>query len=653
MRRSVAFGSDFMIFIADYFALALVVILFMFFFDNKSKMRYMPAPSRVFAGVLALTALNAATDLLTGGLLVSRDIPLWLNVFVNSFYFFVNIVTTSCIALYLFMKILEHTHRRHCRRNAYIGLSAILAVYMLVIVLNLKTGVLFYFNEQGEYCRGPLNALGYILTLVQMVLVLICYFRNRETTSRPMRRALINVFPIIPVCIIIQRLFPEIMLNSIIIALVDVVLFMTFMSQRHGVHSLTELNDRHRFFDEVERLIAKQEPFQIYLINLKNFSAVNRKFGHLIGDEYLYQFAFSLEKTLKGSMAFHMNGTVFAIVMRYTYQSVAEKQTSALLEFLDKGVDFDQYHIEADYFVANYVADGTETTATDIYEVLEYSVTRAVALKQKYVLCTVNMRDEKERRRYLRERLKKIDRTSGFEVWYQPIKCMSTGRFCSMEALIRLREPSGELISPVEFIPLAEETGQINAITWFVLEETCKHLRRSPELEGVSVSINLPMEQMMETDFVSRFIDVVDQAGVEHRRICIEFTERTILDNFRQIKSTMEELTDSGFRFYLDDFGVGYSNFNCLLQLPFQIIKFDAEFLRQQKNGVRDYSTVQALTKLLHGMNLTVVAEGVETPDEVESLDQIGIDRIQGYVFARPMAEKDVLRFYREEQSFR
>ncbi len=642
-----------MIFIADYFALGLVVILFMFFFDNKSSIRYMPTSSKVFAGVLGLTALNALTDLLTGSLLSNSETPLWLNVLVNSLYFLINIITTSCIAHYLFMKILEHTHRRNCRRNAYVGLGVILVVYLIVIILNVQTGVLFYFDEQGNYCRGPLNALGYVLTLVQMVLVLICYFRNRESTSRPMRRALINVFPVIPVCIVLQRVFPEIMLNSIIIAFVDVVLFMTFMSQRHGVHSLTELNDRHRFFEEVEHLIDKQEPFQIYLINLKNFSAVNRKFGHLVGDEYLYQFAFSLEKTLKGSMAFHMNGTVFALVMRYTYQSVAEKQTEALQVFLDKGIDFDEYHIEADYFVANYVADGTETTATDIYEVLEYSVTKAYAMKQKLVFCSANMREEKERRRYLRERLKKIDRSSGFEVWYQPIKCMSTGRFCSMEALIRLREPSGELISPVEFIPLAEETGQINAITWFVLEETCKHLRRSPELEGVSVSINLPMEQMMEKNFVSRFIDAVDQFGVEHRRICIEFTERTIWDNFRQIKTAMDELTNSGFRFFLDDFGVGYSNFNCLLQLPFQIIKFDAEFLRQQKDGVRDYSTVQALTQLLHGMNLTVVAEGVETQEEVQSLAQIGIDRIQGYVFARPMAERDVLRFYRDDQSFR
>jgi len=638
-----------MIYIADYFALGLVIILFMFFFGNMTTLRYMPASSKIFTIVLTMTGLNALIDLLAGVLLSLSGIPVWVNMLVNSLYFVCNLVTTSFIALYLFTKILEHTHRRHCKRNAYIALSIVLAFYIAVVISNIWTGVLFYFDEQGTYCRGTFNALGYFLILLQMVLVLICYFRNKESASKPMRRALINVFPVVPFCIYIQRLFPEIMLNSILLAFADTVLFMTFMSQRHGIHTLTELNDRHRFFDEVDHLISKQEPFQIYMINLKNFSAVNQKFGHLVGDEYLYQFAFALEKASKNGVAFHMNGTVFAVIMRYTYQTVAEKQSKVLLNFLDQGIAFDQYHIETEYVVSHYVADGLETTAMDIYEILEYLVVKGFAMKQRYVLFNQSVREEIERRRYLRDRLKTIDKLHGFEVWYQPIKCLATGEFCSMEALIRLREPSGELISPAEFIPLAEETGQINDITWFVLDEVCKHLRRYPELEGTSVSINLPMTQLVEKDFVPHFMGIVDRMGIEHRRICIEFTERTILENFRHTKSVMKELTDAGFRFYLDDFGVGYSNFNCLMQLPFQMIKFDSGFIQMQANVDKSYSTIHALTKLFHDMGLVVVAEGAETDEEVQSLKDSGVDRVQGYVFAHPMPEKETLRFYREK----
>ena len=465
-----------------------------------------------------------------------------------------------------------------------------------------------------------------------------------------MRRVLINIFPVVPVCILIQRMFPEIMLNSILIAFADVVIFMTFMSQRPGVHSLTELNDRYRFFEHVNHLISKQEPFHVFLINLKNFGAINKKYGHVIGDECLYQFAFSLERKLWEGLSFHMNGTTFAVVLPYVSQTDEERHSGILLDYIEHGINFGEYHIDVDYLVSQYISDGSEMTATDIYEIMEHSVAKCSSMNLRYIHCDREIRIELERKRYLRERLSTIDTTHGFEVWYQPIKCLATGRFCSMEALIRLREPNGKLISPAEFIPIAEQTGQIRSITWFVLEEVCQMLKQRPEMGQVSVSINLPMTQLLDKGFIPRFLGVVDQAGVDRRRICIEFTERTILENFSQTLSIMNELNDSGIRFYLDDFGVGYSNFNCLLQLPFQIIKIDAGFIRNRDENGRNFTTVRALTRIFHDMNLTVVAEGAETQDEVDALTDIGVDRIQGFVFARPMPLKELLLFYGDKE---
>lgn len=635
-------------FIGDYFALGLIIILCIFFFDSKTSFRFMSAASKLFICCLITTALTAVTDLITGQLQELEQVPLWKNMAANSIYFVVNIVSTTFIALYLFTKILEHTHERHCMRNARIGLGLLFLVYICFVVLNIWNGCLFYFDAAGNYYRGPLNALGYIVTLLQLVLVGICYFRNRQNASRPMRRVLMQLFPIIPLCIIIQRANPEIMLNGFLMVLVETVLFLTFQGQRQGVHSLTELNDRHRFFTEVNRRITKKEPFQIFLINIKDFGTINQKYGHLFGDEFLYHFAFSLEKLLKGSISFHMNGTVFAIIMRYTYQNAADRQSGELLDFLEKGIQCLDQHVTADYVMVHYISDGMETTAAEVYENMEYSCAKIYGMKQRYIRCTGEIREEMTRRRYLRERIKTVDRIHGFEVWYQPIQCMSTGNFCSMEALIRLREPDGTLISPAEFIPLAEQTGHINLVTWFVLEEVCRLLKYNRKLENVSVSINMPMSQLLDKGFVPRFISIVDQAGIDHRRICIEFTERAILENFRQTLDIMNQLTLEGFRFFLDDFGTGYSNFNCLLQLPFQIIKLDKSLVHISKNGTTDYSTVHTLTKLLHGMNLVVIAEGAETEKEVQMLTQHGVDRVQGFALAKPMPTEELIKFYHE-----
>ena len=639
-----------MIYIGDYFALALVGVVFLFFLDTKTSLRYMSTPSKLFIVNLIMTAATALIDLLTVYML-GKDFPLWLNMVANSAFFISGTVTTTFIALYMFMRILEHTHEKHCMRRAYIGLTVLLVGYLAVVAANIRTGWLFYFDESGNYCRGPLNGLAYIIATLQLGMVIICFLRNKKTAGNTVWRILLMISPVIPLCVITNILAPEVLMNCFVLAVVDGVIFMAFQGQRHGVHTLTKLNDRYRFFNEIDYRIKKGEPFQIFLISIKNFGNINQKFGNNFGDEVLYHFAYAIEKLLPGNMTFHMNGTVFAMVMRYTYQSTSEKQCGTILDFLEKGIEVVGNQIDLDYTLAHYVADGNEDIATDLYETMEYAAAKARRMQHRYIRCGSDDSEEMERRRYLIERLKDISSENGYEVWFQPTKCLSTGRFCSMEALIRLRESDGSLISPGEFIPIAEQTGLISPITWFVLEEVCRMLKKNPELGDVSVSINMPQTQLIEKGFIPRFTGIVDQAGIEHRRICIEFTERAILENFSQTMDVMEELTQNGFRFYLDDFGVSYSNFNCLHKLPFQVIKLDPCLVHIGKDGKPDYSTVRALTKLFHEMELTVVAEGAETEEEVRLLTEQGVDRIQGFFLARPMPVDKLLEFYSENES--
>lgn len=630
-------------FLGDYFAIGLVVVLSLFFFD---KSYYINKTSKLFMAALGLTAATAAIDLLTGSLQKAMWAPLWLSMAANTLYFVVNLLTTSAIALYLFTRILEHSHDTHCMTYAKRGLAILFSVYLAVVTANIWTGWLFYFDETGAYCRGPINALGYVFTLCQMVLVVICYVRNRKNATRVMRRVLIQVLPVAALCIVVQRMFPDIMLNGYILVMADTVIFLNFHGQRQGIHSLTKLNDRHRFFREIEVRMEIKQSFQAFLINIKNFNVINQKYGHKNGDELLYQFAFSLEKLIKSSAAFHMNGTEFALLVPYTWQKTAEDHCGILLQFLNNGVEFKGERICLDYIVAEYVVEDPDVPAEVFYERLEYAGDLAQEQNWQYIRYTPDIGEQMKREYYLRERIKDVSRDRGFRVWYQPVRCLENGQYCSMEALIRLQEPDGSLISPGEFIPLAEETGVITSITWFVLEESCRFLASHQELAEVNVSINLPMFQLLEPGFATRLNSVVDRFGIAHNRICLEFTEREILETFEQTRSIMQELTRSGYRFFLDDFGTGYSNYSCMLQLPFNTVKLDASLLRiSQEKGNQEL--LPALTNLLHDLGVRVVAEGVETQAEVDHLTACGVDRIQGFFFARPMEGEKVVDFYR------
>ena len=638
-----------MSFLGDFFAVGLIIILLMFYTDGRVRPRDMSKDSRIFLCCLIFTALTACLDICTGFLLEDPNTQLWLNMAVNTAYFVINIITTSSIAMFLFHKILAHAYEDHCMKKARIGLTVLFCVYLALVGINIRTGWLFSFDETGNYIRGPLNAAGYAITICQMGLVVMCFFRNRKIASRPMRMVLLQTFPVVVLCIAIQRMFPSIMLNGFIMAMMDTVLFLTFQGQRQGVHSLTKLNDRLRFFREAEYRMERKEPFRTYLINIKNFSAINRKHGHIFGDEFLYQFAFSLERMFSDAMAFHMNGTVFALIMPARFVADEEKRTGQLLYFLDKGLECMHEHVEIDYVLVEYAVNEAATSAAEFYEKLEYAAAHAYDAQQRYIRYTEDLGVQMRRERYLMERLKTVDKDHGYEVWFQPIQCLASKEFCSMEALIRLREPDGSLVSPGEFIPLAEESGRIAPITWFVLEEVCRILQQDWALDDVSVSVNVPMAQLLDKGFVTRLNSIVDRAGIAHRRICLEFTERAILDTFEQTKEVMERLTANGYRFFLDDFGAGYSNFNCLLQLPFQVIKLDAGLVRDNRGKTRDLSIVGMLTELMHNLGLQVIAEGVETMEEVEKLRGIGVDRIQGYALARPMPEEQVLNFYRKK----
>jgi EAL domain-containing protein (putative c-di-GMP-specific phosphodiesterase class I) len=244
-----------------------------------------------------------------------------------------------------------------------------------------------------------------------------------------------------------------------------------------------------------------------------------------------------------------------------------------------------------------------------------------------------------------------VNRENGFEVWYQPIFCIENRKFCSMEALIRLIEPDGTIISPGEFIPIAEQTGMVKNMTWFVLEESCRMLQANPSLDDVSVSINLPMAQLLEDEMLERINAVVDGYGIKRRRICFEFTERAILENFEQIRKVMNRFAAEGYRFFLDDFGAGYSNFNCLFRLPFRVIKLDMHLIRMDidDSGSQRLGVIKTLARFLKGINMVVIAEGVETVDAARTIADLGIDRIQGYVYAKPMSEKKLLEFYKDK----
>ena len=634
-----------MILVGDFFALGLICILCLFYFRNRY---FISAESKYYALCLILTAINACVDIVTAVMINNNLGPIWLNMLINSVYFLMNILVTSMIGMVLFTKILEHVHEDHCMRRAITALTTIGAVYTTIVITNPLTKLLFYFDENGTYCRGPLNWLGYLTVLIQMIFVIICYARNKKFVTKELKATLIQVIPIGILCIGIQLTSPEILLNSLIMSLAVLILYLNFQNYARGVHTLTNLNDRHRFVKYLDDRITAKDYFTTYVISIKNREVIDQQYGHSIGDEIVYLFAFALEKVIPSSDVFHLDNLYFAICVKERSEQDGEENLDRIHKFMQEGVELKDKLMLLEYSILKATVTEDCTDATLFYEQLEYGIDVADEMQAKYFVYKPELTNDMLRRRYLISRLNTIDRKSGFEVWFQPVHCMKRDIFCSMEALIRLRERDGTFISPGEFIPIAEQAGLIIPITWFVIEEACIALSTNPELENVNVSVNVPMVQLIDPDFVTHLNSIVDKYGIDRRQICLEFTERVMLNDFNRAKTCMDAVSAAGYRFFLDDFGTGFSNFNCLLQLPFGDVKLDKSLTDTVTSDNSEGNIVQMLTELFHKMNLKVIAEGVESDDQIRILTAYGVDRIQGYYYSPPMNLEKTVKFYRE-----
>jgi len=236
-----------------------------------------------------------------------------------------------------------------------------------------------------------------------------------------------------------------------------------------------------------------------------------------------------------------------------------------------------------------------------------------------------------------------------FELYYQPKVDTQSGDVRSAEALIRWVHPVRGVVSPAEFIPLAEECGLIGAIGGWVIREACRQAR-AWQLDGVPplrVSVNLSASQFRDSGLVDSIRSALDDAGLEARFLEVELTESAVMSDPEQSIAILEQLSAMGVLVSVDDFGTGYSSMSYLRRFPIDKLKIDRVFINEIVSRPEDASIVRAIVSLAHSLRLKVVAEGVETPAQLDFLKTTGCDEYQGYHFSRPLPAAEFERLIR------
>lgn len=630
--------------ISEYLALIFIAVIMYFYFDRR---QITTVRRRLYWGCLITSAASIVLNILTVWI-DEADVPVTklTNATINSLYFLSSFAMTLFITVYLLKRIYEFFPHRKSAKVAAGVLVALGVIYLMLVLTNAWTGWLFYFDEASDYCRGPLNRSVYLLPVAEVALLLVCYLRNRKSVSLAMKRIVCCIPVVVALLLAFQAMYPEQLLNGTFVAVIDLIIFMNFQSVRVEVDPLTELGNRASFTTELEHRIATKQDYQVMLIGLRSFSEVNRVYGHAGGDAVLFQVARRLEELSQGGFAYRLGGDEFIVLLPYNNYSEQDERLYEVVSAMRQPwvVGDNEIAISAAIIEMRYLGNGWGPE--NVVNRLEFSLSVAKRENLELLRFDREMAQRYAKRKRILNSMKTAVAENRFEAWFQPIYSTANKRFETAEALVRMRDEDGKLVSPGEFVPLAENSDIIDDLTWVVVHGACD-LLQSNAIPGLRyVSVNLTARQLLQKSITQRLLALLGEHGVEPSRIKLEITERTVTENGALVASVMQEMRDCGFEFMMDDFGTGYSNLSSTVSMPFTYIKLDKSLIDGICVDKNSNLMVSTLIPFFHKVGEKVVAEGIETAEQAETAIEFGADRLQGFYFAKPMPADELLAWY-------
>lgn len=624
-------------------SLVIMVILALFHYDRNSfhDKRY-----HLFNICMVVTTFAICANIISSMLLTDvAAYPMWAHITANSLYFIGIQGCFSLVAAYVFTLLFAHMKEQKCFRIAIRFIITMNVVLTILAFVNLWTGCYFYF-ENNQYCRGPLNKLGFLVLGIEACMLIMCYFRNRKKVT-PYATQLICVLPVLViVMLLIQLTIPNVSLTGTIAAFANLIIFACFQNNRIGRDALTELPNRPSFFRELNYRKDKEKTSHIILIHICQLSKLNKRYGMSGGDTILYNTARYLEHLSSNYKAYRFGNTHFMLLGNFNSMAEADAIVDMIYDRFSQPWNVNGNEATQQIQLIHMCVEPEDCDENKLIErfdyMLSYSKDKNESMRMFY---SDSVKKLYERKLYVLNEVKKAIQNESFELYYQPVFFCNENKFKTAEVLLRLFTEDGTAISPGEFIPIAEENGLGDDISWLVFRKAMQFIIEHPELPLDSISVNMSIQQMRKSYINTKVQELSALYLSMIHKIRIEITENTISNNPELATNVMNELVGYGVNFYLDDFGVGYSNFARVLEMPFEVIKLDRSLMQNIDTDEKTCQIVRSMVDLLHNAGFVVLAEGLEREKQIELAKEMGIDRIQGFYYARPMNATSLLEF--------
>jgi diguanylate cyclase (GGDEF)-like protein/PAS domain S-box-containing protein len=439
------------------------------------------------------------------------------------------------------------------------------------------------------------------------------------------------------------------------------------ITQGKVVDPLTGLRNRLYFIDRLEALIeecaGKADSFAILFLDVDRFKVVNDSLGHETGDQLLMEIAERLHATLRAtdvsariatpSVVARFGGDEFAVLLEnLRYPSDAVGVAKRIVAQFGSRFDIRGHIIFASVSIGIALGDSGNSSRDLLRNAdtaMYYAKTKG---KARFEIFDDGMRERAVARMDLESDLRKAIDGQQFLVYYQPEVSLKTGRVIGYEALVRWNHPQRGIVMPAEFLPLAEETGLIVPLGRLVMREACRQMaewqRDYPQQPPLAISVNVSSPELGDPELVSTVARILQETGLNPGSLRIEVTESSILDDHELTATTLRRLQELNVSLEIDDFGTGYSSLSRLHEFPFATVKIDRSFVKDLERDAGSLHLVETILRLAQSLGLGVVAEGIETREQMAKLTALGCGYGQGYYFSRPMDSRTTQKAIQE-----